>query len=213
MALTTIRPFEPGTDRAILLNLLGQLRPSIAGVSADPVYRALVDDLNTSQEATCLLAFCADQLAGYVITVTNWHHYWRGFALRHPLVTGVVLGTRWYRRLRTRSHAAPDDHARQPAKAEAELAAPAGPSWDDRSAAVAKVVHIGVSETARGKGIATGLYANVVEFLGRRGIRRLEAMIDAGNHASLKLHASSGWTVRRLSTGYYAFVEIEPSGR
>lgn len=189
------RVLRPG-DAPRLLALLQQVRPALAGLASASVYRAFIREALRGTDVFCVVAGQDDQLHGYVLAARDWQRFQRRFLLRHPRLAFQIVG----QRLCTRR--------RQPSSAAAAAADSPGPQWEQSSPTIAKILHIGVDPSMRGRGVGASLYSFLLPFLERQGIQRVDACVAAENRASLRLHERLGWTLRKDPDHYFAFYSI-----
>jgi ribosomal protein S18 acetylase RimI-like enzyme len=194
-ACRALRP----ADVPQLLTLLRQVRPSIAGVASEPMYRALLREALRGGDLFCVVASDRDKVLGYVLAARNWQRFKRNFLLRHPLLALRILGQRLFTQRR---------QSPQPSSLATVAVDRTGPQWEQSSPTIAKVLHIGVDPDARGGGVGKALYLFLASYLEPRGIQRIDACVEADNLASLRLHERVGWTVRKDPGHYYAYYFI-----
>ncbi|MFH1017347.1 MAG: GNAT family N-acetyltransferase [Pseudomonadota bacterium] len=199
------RPIVRGDMRSVV-ELLLKLRPSIAGLSSELMYQAILGDALTWKRVICLVAVRQEKPIGYVLAARDWRRFQRAFVLRHPMLGFRVL----LKRLRSglmRGKAEARDGPEPPDQS--SNAAPAGTrNWGDSSPDIAKIIHIGTDGAERSKGVGSGLYAALYTHLERIGVTRVDAKIEEGNAASVRLHQRSGWTVAQCPGGFFATIDL-----
>ncbi len=211
MAQFTCRLLTP-PDEDALVQLLLRLQCTIARISRESIYRAMIRESYADRRIHILVCSSGSELAGYVIAIADWREFWMGFVLRHPLIGARIL----IARLRG-----------QESRGRAQVDLPAAPRddptlggwpvddgrrWEDSSPQVAKVVHVGVDPRFRGSGIGSSLYYSLMKRLLGSDVNRLDAYIDLPNTASVRLHIATGWQVKRLADGYFASVDLSSRG-
>ena len=189
--------------------MLMELRPVIARMAGEPIYRAVSRDALRRRDTLIVVAEQAGTLAGVVVAATRWKRYWRGFVLRHPLLGARVLWHRLRKVLglgrRTR-----EPQVDEPGRlGDCVSATPSGRSWSESSPAIAKVAYVGVRQQCRGRGIGDAIYRHLFAILRQRGVARVDAHIDYDNIASVWFHWKTGWRIERWGSGYFATVNLE----
>ncbi len=202
-------------DMPTLLNLFVRVRASIARVSTKVVYKAILSESIRAKNVLCLVAVLNNAIVGYVLAVKNWSRFKITFPLKHPAVGFSVIKERLKVRKVRAETAQPkriDQNALDvPSPSTSEIK-DNEPRWEDNIATFAKVIHIGVDESARSQGVGSALYAALVRYLAQENFRLLGALIDEGNLPSVRLHMRMGWTVTKRADGFFAFIKIPISG-
>jgi ribosomal protein S18 acetylase RimI-like enzyme len=138
-----------------------------------------------------LVASRGDEVFALAIAVVDHVRFWKTFFTRHPL---HALHVGW-----KRSGRGVDDAAigggPHPLSS---------PSWADTGPAIAKVLFIGVAPEDRREGCGQRLYAELFRHLREAGVARIDARIDLDNHASIRLHEATGWSVWRDGPSAFA---------
>ncbi len=195
-------------DRTALLDLLSEVKPAIFRLSNPMVYKALIREALSLGNIILLIAEEDHHLLGYVCAAKNWRSLKKTFFLRHPLV-GVSFLIRFAKtRFRRRSlslHKNPPPSVQYSLESSVLPDDPQNPNWNDDDATVAKIIHIGVREGYRSRGIAANLYAALANDLKAGGFSRIDAHIDQGNQASVKMHQKAGWEVVTTPEGYFSY--------
>jgi len=197
------RPIVPG-DTDQLIELLMRGRPSITRLSNKFVYTAIIQEALKSKKIFCLVAVKNDNLIGYVFAATDWHRFQRLFILNHPLVALMII-VKEIQRLITRN-VAEILRGTKPVISSSYTSLTENYQSKDNQKTIARIIHVGVEETERSKGIASSLYAALRKYLEKEGVTRIEANISEGNFASVRLHERAGWTMVKNPTGYFAFI-------
>lgn len=160
-----------------------------------------------------LQAFAGSDLVGYAAAITDWTRFWQSFAWRHPFLA-ISIATRKLRG--GRGGRRPADQTKLIARDDepSELLEAEGIKlWRESSPHIAKILHVGVLANFRGRGVATSLYRRLMDELALRGVQRLDAWIDPGNIASLRLHQETGWSILRQNNGYIATISLKRDGQ
>jgi GNAT superfamily N-acetyltransferase len=187
--------------------LFKRFRPAVAGVVSATVFSALCRDAVHATGCVIVLACQDESFFGIAISVVNWMTFWRRFLFRHPGAAIVVALPRVRRRVcrdKNRNSGLPMMKCGAPAPDVAELEQ----RWRQSAREIAKTVFIGVAPEARGRGVARRLYDYLFTVLRQEGVTRIDAQIDDGNPASVRLHQVSGWRVAFNGTNYYATKDI-----
>lgn len=184
-------------------------RPEVAKLRRPAMYRALCQDSLRNAGAVLMIAHSPTGPVGHAIAIIDWVGYWKRFLLRRPLLGARILTVRYAslgkRRLphgaRTRTDRA-DVQSLLTTATETRR-------WRDSTRAIAKIANVGVADAARGRGVATLLYEQIMKELARKNVHRLDAHIDGGNYPSLRLHARTGWRISAWGSGYFATIDLE----
>lgn len=195
----TARSSLPSIDRLSAASvrssrrLLTRLAVAFAGVISPSLSESLCRESVRTGNPLILTAMRGEAVFGMAIAVTDHGRFWRRFFLRHPL---HALGVIWQR---AGFVPEPEDDAvgggHHPV---------ATPSWSDAGPDIAKVLFIGVAPEDRREGCGQRLYAELFRRLRDKGAKRIDARIDIDNHASIRLHEATGWSVWRDGTSAFA---------
>ncbi|MDF1524271.1 MAG: GNAT family N-acetyltransferase, partial [Trueperaceae bacterium] len=198
-------------DAPGLLELLARNRPAIARLAHPVAYRAIVAEALAHRRALIVVSEVDDRLVAFAIIVWDWHRFRVEFLLRHPRVALAAAAGFLRRRLRTTRPRAVRAAAASPTATEegARRSAGNGPRWNDGGADIAKVLHIGVDASMRGRGVATGLKAFYVGFLRCSGFHRVDALVERNNVASLALQRTSGWVTTSEGGDVFSYLVLD----
>jgi hypothetical protein len=161
--------------------LLGELRVSLFGVCSPVLNSALVADA-LSGDIDGRVAADANEVRGVVLAAPA--SYWRSAPLRHWDVAMECVRARL---APGRSDSSP--HA-SPAAGEPLLTGIPPRTWNEPGDAW-RIIFVGTALSARGQGIAAGLYRSLM------AERSLVARVALDNAASIRLHRSLGWEIYR----------------
>jgi ribosomal protein S18 acetylase RimI-like enzyme len=187
------RPIAPA-DLAPAARLLGAVGvATLAGLSGPGLDRAFCRAAARADSPfRLILADRAGDLLGFALAVIDPARSYRDFLLRHPAWAARVAADRLAARLRPASpHPAPEDAA----PPDPEAAAAEAGAWEASGPDRARIIGIGVAESARGLGVGAGLYHALFADLAARGVVEVRARIARDNHPSVRLHRRTGWRV------------------
>jgi GNAT superfamily N-acetyltransferase len=190
--------------------LFDRFRPTVAGTTCPFVFAAYCRDAVWDRGCVIALAIEDGTPCGIVISVFNRVHYWLWLCVRHPIVMLAILLKRvWVRVCRRRGSAGAQSATRRdvPTTDPAALRR----HWRENSAKIAKTIFIGVAPEARKRGVARQLYEYLFGVLRQKGVTRIDAHIDEGNIASVRLHQASGWQVSFDGSDWLATKDISSS--
>lgn len=173
---------------------------SVARIKSRAMYTAICKEGLSHPEVWIAVAVDGCAVTGFVVNVTNWKAFWKGFALRHPFLGLAMLLARYYRQAGELNQDTGIDQYLNPA--------PMTESWSDSSPQIAKVVCIGVDPSFHRRGIGPGLYRFMFGALHKRAVTRYDAKIDRFNIASAKLHQKTGWTMVQANGRVFATIRI-----
>ncbi len=186
-----------------LLELFRQVPPTLANLSNEAIFKALIRDAIVGKYLNAYLAIGNNRPIGYVIVTWEWQRFKRTFVTRHPAIGLSILWRRIKKSFRKPRSAGPGG---------SEAAFLSSPTvdcrWEDNARTIAKIVFVGVDPRARGQGIGAKLYIALTSHLADRGFQRVDALISLDNTSSIKMHERAGWTVRRDLYGYFAFQKL-----
>jgi hypothetical protein len=167
------------------LALLDRLRVSLVGISSRRLHAALVSDA-VQGRIDCRIAHENETVHAFVMTAPA--SYWRMLLLRHWAVAAECVGAR----LRRTSRGGAPKRAIEVPQETLRLLQPGPPprSWDDPGDAW-RIIFVGTSPDARGRGTAARLYRSLM------ADRSLVARIALDNTGSIRLHHSVGWRLYR----------------
>jgi GNAT superfamily N-acetyltransferase len=172
-----------------------------------------------SSEIEFVIAEVGGQYAGFAfghnLGPTFWKKFARAHAARHALGLAWVLlqirGPSFLRKRRQsqiRLEITPritDDVVRRLAAMKLERRDHTF-SWSPESPEIGQIDLLLVREEFRGRGIASLLLQKIGENMAVRGVKRLEAHIDANNYSSVRSFQKGGFEVVRMSGGdHYAY--------
>lgn len=191
---TEVRPLA-ACDFSDMLRMLADTRPPLGRMSSDSAYRALMAESLRDRGLWWLVATHKESIIGFVVAIRYGATFWRRFLMRHPgLLPRLFLNdlTRLLRPLfSSRNH----EKVGCRAHLSADIQTTSRRRWSDNDASIAKALQIYIDPRFRGHGAALKLNVALVEVLRRAGIGRLDAHIEAGNTASVRLAQGTGWTV------------------
>jgi hypothetical protein len=169
----TIEPVA-ATHQAPVIALLTELRVSAFGIHSRRLHEILVQDA-LSRSVDGRIAVEGDDVLGVVLAAPK--AYWRTALLRHWDLAFACLRARvrFEGTSAARLHASPPSGTQVPTR-----------TWTNPGEAW-RIVFIGTSPAARGRGVAMELYRSMMRD------RDLVARIAADNTPSIRLHASLGW--------------------
>ena len=208
METVLCRPMQT-EDLPQVLTLFRRIRPGIAGLCHESIYKVILQEALRNKEVTCFAALINKNVKGYILAIVNWNLFWRKFLLRHPFLGFRILLHR-VSRVFTGLGKKPesfDPLAEGREKFVSEM--PDHRSWKDSSSAIAKVVHIGVDHPFRSKGIGYALYGALKQYLCKQGVNRMDATIDEANVASVKMHRRMGWLIASRSGTIFASLDLQ----
>ena len=191
-------------DQEPLLQLLSRMRVSFAGCANSTVQRLMCHEASARRDVRCVVADDDGALVGLVIAVINPRRYWRRFVVRHPIAALVILMSR----LRSQTSPLDKEPGGQPVEPLVEPA-PNEYKWSAGGAQAAAIQFIGVAAEARRGGIGSGLYETFFKLVSSAGITRVDAHIEPGNVASIRLHRRMGYRVFHDGSGFYAIRELD----
>lgn len=194
-------------DYEQLLHLLGRIRPALGGFSSSSLYSALIESALRDPLVTICVARIDDSLVGYTIAIVDWDRFWRRFAFRHPIVA-VRVALRKYLKRRRRRPRHPGGNAEQLIQGQHAASGESIASWSDSSRRIAKILHTGVDQSVRSRGVGAALHRAVFAELSAVGVERLDARFDRENVASIRLHYKTGWSVRDDPDGLFATIDL-----
>lgn len=188
--------------------LMEEVQATVAGMVEAGIFRAVAQDALDGKQMTMVVAERGGEVVGFVAAVTDWHRYWRLFALRYPWWGARILARRLRRCIRpvrrarnaTKAAAAPVDEYLSDSSS--------GRSWGNSGPHIAKIVFIGVSPRWRGRRVGSILYDRLFRLLAQCGVRRVDACIGAANIASVRMHHRAGWRIERDRSGFFATIDI-----
>lgn len=172
--------------------LLVRLAVAFAGVASPSLSEAICkESIRRGSPLILVVASRGDDVFGLAIAVRDHARFWKSFLVRHPL---QALRVGWRRTGMARhEHGIGGGH--HPALT---------PSWSDAGPEIAKVLFIGVAPEDRREGCGQRLYAELFRHLRESGATRIDARIDIDNHASIRLHEATGWSVWRDGSSAFA---------
>jgi ribosomal protein S18 acetylase RimI-like enzyme len=162
----------------------------LAGVADRGLYRAVCRDALAEKSPVSLMLCIADgKPAGFGLSVCGEPHFWRKFALRHPLISAAIAVKRLNMMTSaTQAHPEPAEHV-------ADMFEP-GPSpfnWSESGPRIAKILYGGVAPEHRNGRLAFRLLASVITALEARGITRIDARTPRGHNAMIRLFSAFGF--------------------
>lgn len=169
--------------------LLRTLNVSLFGIHSPRLHARLVDDA-IRRRVDGRVAIDGREVLGVVLAAPAWYWWW--LPLRDWRIALAIAAARWSRRRET-----PDSEQTPPRTSTPSVVAPvtiseARPEFDWRHPGSAwRIIIVGTSPAARGRGVAAALYRQLMSE------RSLVARIARDNTASLRLHASTGWSLHR----------------
>lgn len=167
--------------------LLDVLDVSLFGIQSPRLHARLVDDAVRGR-IDGRIASDGSEVLGLVLAAPVWYWWW--LPLRDWRIARDIATVRLRRRsmAKARLHEAAVAANVPPDVPLADGAAPY--DWQ-RPGRAWRIIFVGTSPAARGRGVAAALYRQIM------AERSLMARIALDNTASLRLHASTGWTLHR----------------
>ena len=155
--------------------LLDELQVSLFGVRSRRLHKAIVNDA-IAGTIDARVALDGVSVRGVVLAAPS--RYWRRALLQHWRVAVECLSARVRDAVKRR----------QPVSKPMRSPVPSAPpsTWDQPGGAW-RIIFVGTSGAARGRGVARQLYGAIMSD------RSLVARIASDNVASLRLHESLGW--------------------
>lgn len=156
--------------------------------------------LATDRKGT--LVFAKDESVrapiGYVATIEYPFSFWGKIIMRHPFSSGLSIVPYIVKKLRGILA-----HKRQiKSGGNSKIFLPRF-RWTKNNERTARVLFIGVLERYRGQAVGMRLYNAVTKELSKKGCIVLEAHIDKGNDASVKLHTRAGFSLTECAGGEF----------
>ena len=178
-------------------NLFYRMAPAGWVRASAPCFKKnLLHALATDARGTLVVANDADVpiQIGYVAAIEYPVFFWGKIILDHPL--SFLSATLPYilKKLRGIMLLQPKTYSEN---------SPPRFQWSRNNERTARVLFIGVLEKYRGQAVGTRLYNALFKELAKKGCEILEAHIDAGNDASLKLHAQAGFSMTKCAMGEF----------
>ena len=196
-------------DMPEIYDLMEEIRPPIAGLSSNAIYSAICCDALSIKKVVIVVAKEQEKLIGFNIAIIDWHHYWRSFPQRHPLLAIRILAYRLLRLIRVGFNVV------IPASAQPDLnnkyisSFPSSRSWKDSTSLIAKIVYTGVAKQYRKKGVGEKLMKYLLCSVAKYGVKRVDAYINMANFPSIRLFYKMGYRIERTSTGLFASISID----
>ncbi len=174
-----------------LLELLAKQKVSFAGYAGVSMHKLMCSDALRQTGVVCLVVRIKGGLAGYVFALIGPQAYWRNLCWRRPVLFARILLAKMRKGVNGVAHppALPEELMHRMHLEDGKE------SWKDSSPELAKVQFIGVRAECEGMGLGGLLYRACFTELKRRGVKRVDAHVDAANVRSLWLHVNTGWTV------------------
>jgi len=187
------------SDTEVVVDLMAEFEVSAGGLATRAMYRALCQDAVAGSGGVCVVASYDRRVSGFAMGLIDRRRYWSGFLARHPAVGASALWRVASRRL------AKIRQSRRPFRSTSFVRPRA---WRESSPRIGKIIYVGVSPPFRRSGIATALYRELESQFARRGVRRIDSLIDPDNAASIRLHEATGWTLHRTGSGVYGVRQV-----
>lgn len=198
------------TIRAML-----QVRANYLGLSSAQLCRAICNDAITDKEHRNIIVIIAvdnNEVAGYVITTVGNSNYLLRFACRHPLIFSQSILRKIHKKiLSSVEKSRKKKNSINKVMLDYNLpfiAADSSKSWTELNPETAKIIHIGVRQEFRGRGVAVELYHYLYNFLLHLGVNRIDANIDKSNIASIRMHHNAGWTISTNGSHLFATIDL-----
>jgi GNAT superfamily N-acetyltransferase len=168
--------------------LLDVLNVSLFGIQSPHLHARLVDDAVRGR-IDGRVASDGSELLGLVLAAPAWYWWW--LPLRDWRIALDIVHVRLLRRSAAQAH--PEETGSVPPNVSPDVPITdrtAPYDWR-RPGRAWRIIFVGTSPAARGRGVAAALYRQIM------AERSLVARIALDNTASLRLHASTGWTLHR----------------
>ena len=170
------------------IDLLRALRVSFLGLESRRVHAALVRDALAGR-LDCRVAVESGRVLGFVIAAPAV--YWASLPAQRPDIAAAVIWSRLRSTLSTFGRQAGGDRAVHASAAPVVMRTDPPPRTWRHPGDAWRVVFVGTSPLARGRGVAAALYRSLM------AERSLVARIALDNPASLRLHVATGWALYR----------------
>ena len=197
------RLMTPGDESEVLALMLQSGFP-ISGLVTRSMYLSLCRDALANPNVQIAVATVENQIAAFLLTITDWTCYWRQFILRHP-----VLGLRIIRK-RLKKHGKSEDVWPKLSNDDRQYVtsiisdSPSGRNWSDSSPSIAKGVFLQVDPRFRGRHLSVDLYLYLMDHLANLGVTRIDAKVDLTNRRAMPLHVSVGYRLERSGNSLFA---------
>jgi len=206
-----VRPLS-ADDLGEMERLLAEIRPSLGRMTRDSAYRALMAESLRNRGLWWLVAVHEETIVGFVVACRYGKTFWRRFLTRHPVLLSRLAVEEAIKRLREGLLRRSDGRVRGLAMSVGADETENRPRWSDNDASIAKSLYIHIAAPFRGCGAGSELNMALVDVLTRAGITRIDAHIDSGNEASIRVAQNTGWTLCPDSSGYLATAQLPSKG-
>jgi ribosomal protein S18 acetylase RimI-like enzyme len=196
-------------DIVEVCRLMKAANATFAKMQLPEIYAAICSDALHRHDVVLAVAKIDNTVAGYSLSIIDRRRYWRSYLFRYPLLTVKITNNLLLKKI-TSLHKVKHQAASLDQSLEKFVnIVPAKRSWQDSSPSTAKLLHIYVSEHARGRSIGLKLILYTFKILKDRNVSRVDIMIriDNNNISSIKMNRKAGWEFSR--TGDYLFGTID----
>lgn len=163
----------------------------IAGVHSHLHLKYLCQDALLTQDVVILLAQKQQSILGCVVAIIDYHHYWKRFLLKHPVLLARILFSRVKRYFQDLFQSQKDaNHKGESLQVSLNISDKEQKTQNDM-----KVFVITVEPEHRNKGIASKLYQALIQKCRELQITKIDASIHQNNQASIRLHKNIGFTL------------------
>ena len=197
-------------DKIRLNNLLNDLRPKGIFSRCSKQFRSIfLKHLLNSPLGIIIFAYnqSSKKEVGYVIAIRHPVYFWISLLLHYPFsidlfifikksgsfIRDILLLLKKFKKKKI-NHSANEKMSNNTLP---------NFTWSSSNPKIARIHFIGVLPKFRGSGLGSALYISLMEILRKEGCMKIEAHIDKGNKASLKLHQTTGWEIQKLRAGDY----------
>ena len=183
-------------DVDAICQLMKRVGASIAGLTTRNIYKAVCCDALSGNNVVFFLADEEGAVVGFVIAIIDWRYYWQRFMIKHPLITVSILMCRFRRKITGyRDYRSSDLKCSAFSRDGLGKSGLAKRLWSESSSTIAKVLFVGVNQSARRAGTGVQLYLNLFEELAKFGVKRIDVWFSIHNTPSVRLHQKTGWVV------------------
>jgi ribosomal protein S18 acetylase RimI-like enzyme len=196
-------------DITEVCGLMKAANATFAKIQSPEIYAAICSDALQRDDVVLVVAKIDNTVAGYSLNVIDRRRYWRAYFFRYPVLAAKIANNLLLKQIklfqRVKHQSTSLDHSLE----KFLNIVPTKRSWKDSSPTIAKLLHICVSENARGRSIGLKLLFYAFKILKDRGVSRVDTMIriDNNNISSIKMNRKAGWKFSK--TGDYLFGTID----